>query len=108
MECGKPLAEARGEIASGAASVEWFAAECRRTTGDVLQTVSQGQRMVVLRQPVGVVRRSLCCAVLCVVVGGGEGGQAESSRMWRFCWTFGAHSRLAARARNTQHTLTHH
>jgi acyl-CoA reductase-like NAD-dependent aldehyde dehydrogenase len=38
-----------------AASVEWFAAECRRVTGDVLETVDRGKRMITLKQPVGVV-----------------------------------------------------
>lgn len=42
VECGKPLAEAKAEIISGAASVEWFAEEGRRVTGDVLETVSVG------------------------------------------------------------------
>eukprot|EP00877_Chromochloris_zofingiensis_P000592 jgi/Chrzof1/10533/Cz05g02090.t1_SSADH[v5.2] len=55
MESGKPLAEAKSEIASGAASVEWFAEECRRVTGDVLETVNRNKRMLVLKQPVGVV-----------------------------------------------------
>ncbi|WIA28425.1 hypothetical protein OEZ86_010970 [Tetradesmus obliquus] len=54
-ECGKPLAESKAEIAAGAASVEWFAAECRRVTGDVLETVDRSRRMVTLKQPVGVV-----------------------------------------------------
>lgn len=38
-----------------AASVEWFAEECRRVTGDVFETVDRGRRMLALRQPVGVV-----------------------------------------------------
>lgn len=37
------------------ASIEWFAEECRRVNGDVLQTVSSGNRPVVIKQPVGVV-----------------------------------------------------
>ena len=37
-----------------AASIEWFAEECRRITGDVLQTVDNGRRMLVFKQPVGV------------------------------------------------------
>ena len=37
------------------ASIEWFAEECRRVDGDVLQTVSSGNRPVVIKQPVGVV-----------------------------------------------------
>jgi acyl-CoA reductase-like NAD-dependent aldehyde dehydrogenase len=38
-----------------AASAEWFAAECRRVTGDVLETVDRSRRMITLKQPVGVV-----------------------------------------------------
>ena len=37
------------------ASIEWFAEECRRVSGDVLQTVSASNRPVVIKQPVGVV-----------------------------------------------------
>mmetsp|Transcript_11098 Transcript_11098/g.19328 ORF Transcript_11098/g.19328 Transcript_11098/m.19328 type:complete len:550 (+) Transcript_11098:46-1695(+) len=55
MECGKPRSEALAEIAGGAASVEWFAEECKRTTGDVLEPGSRDRRMVTLKQPVGVV-----------------------------------------------------
>lgn len=55
MECGKPLAESQSEITSGAGSVDWFASECRRVTGDVLETVDRSKRMMVLKQPVGVV-----------------------------------------------------
>jgi len=54
-ECGKPLAEARAEIAAGAASVEWFAGEAVRSCGDVLEPGSGDRRLVVVKQPVGVV-----------------------------------------------------
>jgi succinate-semialdehyde dehydrogenase/glutarate-semialdehyde dehydrogenase len=54
-EQGKPLAEARGEVAYGASFVEWFAEEGRRVTGDVLQSPVGGRRIVSLKQPVGVV-----------------------------------------------------
>lgn len=54
-ECGKPLAEAKAEIAGGLDSIDWSASECRRVTGDVLETTSRDRRMLVLRQPVGVV-----------------------------------------------------
>lgn len=54
-ECGKPLAEARGEIAGGLDSIDWSASECRRVAGQVLETTSRDRRMLVLRQPVGVV-----------------------------------------------------
>ena len=53
-EQGKPLAEARAEIAYGAAYVEWFAEEARRMNGEVIPPPSGDQRIVVLRQPVGV------------------------------------------------------
>jgi len=53
-EQGKPLAEARGEIAYGASFVEWFAEEARRSYGDVIPATQPGHRIVVLRQPVGV------------------------------------------------------
>ncbi|KAL6751176.1 Aldehyde/histidinol dehydrogenase [Haematococcus lacustris] len=55
LECGKPVGESRAEIASGAGSVEWFAEECKRVTGDVLEPSNRDRRMVVLKQPVGVV-----------------------------------------------------
>jgi succinate-semialdehyde dehydrogenase/glutarate-semialdehyde dehydrogenase len=53
-EGGKPLAEARGEIAYGASFVEWFAEEARRIDGDVLGHPQADKRILVLRQPVGV------------------------------------------------------
>ncbi|KAG2452440.1 hypothetical protein HYH02_002683 [Chlamydomonas schloesseri] len=54
-ECGKPTAEALAEIAGGAASVDWFAGEAVRVAGDVLEPPSRDRRMVVIKQPVGVV-----------------------------------------------------
>ena len=53
-EQGKPLAEARGEIAIGAAYVEWFAEEARRARGETIASPWPDRRIVVLRQPVGV------------------------------------------------------
>ncbi|MEW6512751.1 MAG: NAD-dependent succinate-semialdehyde dehydrogenase [Pseudomonadota bacterium] len=53
-EQGKPLAEARGEALYAASFVEWFAEEGRRTYGDVIPQTIPGQRLVVLKQPVGV------------------------------------------------------
>ena len=56
LECGKPLPEAQAEVASGLASIEWFAEEGRRVTGDVLApTLRRPQAGIVLKQPVGVV-----------------------------------------------------
>jgi succinate-semialdehyde dehydrogenase/glutarate-semialdehyde dehydrogenase len=54
-EQGKPLAEAKGEIAYGAAFIEWFAEEGKRLYGDVIPTHQSDKRLLVLRQPVGVV-----------------------------------------------------
>ena len=54
LEQGKPLAEARGEIAYAASFIEWFAEEAKRVDGEVLQPQRDGQRIVVLKQPIGV------------------------------------------------------
>ncbi|TGD95836.1 NAD-dependent succinate-semialdehyde dehydrogenase [Methylobacterium nonmethylotrophicum] len=53
-EQGKPLAEARGEVAYGASFVKWFAEEARRITGDVFTAPSGDRRVLVLKEPVGV------------------------------------------------------
>ena len=54
-EQGKPLAESRGEIAYAASFVEWFAEEAKRIYGDVIEHPLPGRRIVVLKQPIGVV-----------------------------------------------------
>ncbi len=54
-EEGKPLSEARGEAAIGAEYVAWYAEEARRVYGETVPGVSASQRILVLRQPVGVV-----------------------------------------------------
>lgn len=54
-EQGKPLAEARGEIAYAANFIEWFAEEAKRVYGDVLPSHAGDKRIVVLKQPIGVV-----------------------------------------------------
>lgn len=54
-EQGKPLAEARGEILFAASFIDWYAEEGKRTYGDVIPTYSRDRRIVVLKQPVGVV-----------------------------------------------------
>jgi len=54
-EQGKPLAESRGEIAYGASFIEWFAEEGKRIYGDVIPTFSAGKRVLVFKEPVGVV-----------------------------------------------------
>ncbi|MCI3205526.1 MULTISPECIES: NAD-dependent succinate-semialdehyde dehydrogenase [Pandoraea] len=53
-EQGKPLSEARGEIAYAASFIEWFAEEAKRVDGDVLATPAADKRIVTLKQPVGV------------------------------------------------------
>ena len=53
-EQGKPLAEARGEIAYAASFIEWFAEEARRVYGEVIPSPTADRRLVVLKQPVGV------------------------------------------------------
>ncbi|MBS0473778.1 MAG: NAD-dependent succinate-semialdehyde dehydrogenase [Proteobacteria bacterium] len=54
-EQGKPLPEARGEIAYGAGFIEWFAEEGKRAYGEVIPAHAADRRIVTLRQPVGVV-----------------------------------------------------
>lgn len=54
-EQGKPLAESRGEIAYAASFVEWFGEEAKRLYGDVIPGHQADKRILVLRQPVGVV-----------------------------------------------------
>ena len=54
-EQGKSITESRGEILYGASFIEWFAEEAKRTYGDVIPHDKQGRRLVVIRQPVGVV-----------------------------------------------------
>ena len=55
MEQGKPLAEAKGEINYGASFIEWFAEEARRVYGDVIPTPLNDRRIIVTKQPIGVV-----------------------------------------------------
>ena len=53
-EQGKPLAEARGEVAYGASFIEWYAEEAKRINGELLASFDANKRMVVMRQPIGV------------------------------------------------------
>ena len=55
LEQGKPLAEAKGEVLSGAAYIQWFAEEARRVYGDVIPSPFPGRRLLVTKEPVGVV-----------------------------------------------------
>ncbi|MBS0420246.1 MAG: NAD-dependent succinate-semialdehyde dehydrogenase [Proteobacteria bacterium] len=54
-EQGKPLAESKGEIAYAASFIDWFAEEGKRLYGDVIPTPQSDKRLLVLRQPIGVV-----------------------------------------------------
>ena len=54
-EQGKPLAEARGEVAYGASFIEWFAEEGKRVYGDVIPATAPDKRIITLKQPIGVV-----------------------------------------------------
>jgi succinate-semialdehyde dehydrogenase/glutarate-semialdehyde dehydrogenase len=54
-EQGKPITESRGEIAYAASFIEWFAEEGKRIYGDTMQHPLPGRRIVVLKQPIGVV-----------------------------------------------------
>ena len=55
LEQGKPLAEARGEVAYGASYVEWFAEETKRLYGDILPAASGDRRLLTIKQGIGVV-----------------------------------------------------
>lgn len=55
MEMGKPLSEAKGEILYGASYVEWFGEEAKRLYGDTIPGHQPDKRIMVVRQPVGVV-----------------------------------------------------
>ena len=54
-EQGKPLPEARGEIAIGAAYIRWFAEEIRRAKGEIVPSPTRDRQLLVTRHPVGVV-----------------------------------------------------
>src|SRR3989442_4275720 len=53
-EQGKPLSEAKAEVTIGAAYIEWFAEEAKRIYGDVIPTIGNDRRLVVVKEPVGV------------------------------------------------------
>lgn len=54
-EMGKPLAEAKGEVLYGASYIEWFAEEAKRVYGETIPGHQRDKRLIVIRQPVGVV-----------------------------------------------------
>jgi succinate-semialdehyde dehydrogenase/glutarate-semialdehyde dehydrogenase len=53
-ECGKPLAEAKGEVIYGASFIEWFAEEGKRTYGESIPSPATNTRLIVVKQPIGV------------------------------------------------------
>lgn len=54
-EMGKPLAEAKGEIMYGASFIEWFSEEAKRVYGETIPGHQESKRIIVIKQPVGVV-----------------------------------------------------
>lgn len=54
-EQGKPLAEAKGEVSYGAAFIEWYAEEGKRTYGEIIPENAPGRRILATREPIGVV-----------------------------------------------------
>src|SRR5678815_3340379 len=55
LEQGKPLTESRTEVAYGASFIEWFAEEGKRTYGDTIPSHARDKRIVVIKEPIGVV-----------------------------------------------------
>lgn len=55
LEQGKPMVESKGEVKYGASFVEWFAEEAKRIYGDVIPTHKEDARVIVIKQPIGVV-----------------------------------------------------
>ena len=55
LEQGKPLVESRSEVAYGASFIEWFAEEGKRTYGDTIPSHARDKRIVVIKEPIGVV-----------------------------------------------------
>lgn len=59
VEMGKPLTESRGEVTYGASFISWFAEEALRVYGETLPHMNKNERIMVTRQPVGLVRSNL-------------------------------------------------
>src|SRR5690606_38796881 len=55
QESGKPLTESLAEVDYGASFIEWFAEEAKRAYGETIPAPKKGQRLVTIRQPIGVV-----------------------------------------------------
>jgi succinate-semialdehyde dehydrogenase/glutarate-semialdehyde dehydrogenase len=55
LEQGKPLAESRAEVAYGASFIEWFGEEAKRTYGDAIPSHARDKRIIVVKEPIGVV-----------------------------------------------------
>ncbi|WPG99911.1 Hypothetical protein R9X50_00273200 [Acrodontium crateriforme] len=54
LENGKTLAEAKGEVLYGASFLDWFAGEAERTHGELIPTANLNQRIITMKQPIGV------------------------------------------------------
>jgi len=55
LECGKPIKQSLAEVSYAASFIKWFAEEGKRTYGEVIPTTHENKRMIVIKQPVGVV-----------------------------------------------------
>lgn len=53
LEAGKPLPEARGELQYAISFIDYYAEECKRVTGDILQTPARNRRLLSIKQPIG-------------------------------------------------------
>ncbi len=78
-EQGKPLAEARGEIAYAASFIEWFAEEAKRVHGETVPSTDATKRIIVIKQPIGVCAAitpwNFPAAMITRKVGAGAGGR---------------------------------
>ena len=103
-EQGKPLAEAKGEILYAAGFIEFFAEEAKRVYGETIPTFKADARIVVIKQPVGVVAAitpwNFPAAMITRKAGAGAGGRLHDgaasrpprrrSPRWRWrCWPSG-------------------
>src|SRR6267378_2933143 len=115
-EQGKPLAESKGEIAYAASFIEWFAEEGKRLYGDVIPGHQADKRILVLRQPVGVVaaltpRAGVPAGVLNMVTGnaaaiGGEMTSNTSVRKVTFTGSTAVGKKLMAQCAGTVKKLS--
>ncbi len=83
-EMGKPLAEAMGEIAYGANFIEWFGEEAKRIYGETIPGHQPDKRLMVIRQPIGVVASITPWNFPNAMITR-KCGPGDCCRLW-FCW----------------------